>query len=179
MKRLALLACAVTMAACGSDNTPTPTPTNANTLVFTAQLSGAKERPNPAVAPEANGTGTATITMTVTRDGSGNITGGTTSWTFSMSNLPSGTVIRANHIHEGDENTAGTVRIDSGLTPATAITLSNGTLTNQTFSNLTQQDTGDTGLYARIAANPNGFYFNVHSNVNTGGVMRGQLVRTQ
>src|SRR5262245_39528103 len=121
MKRFALLACAVTIAACGSDNPPTQ-PTNPNTLIFTAQLSGAKERPRPAVAPEANGTGTATITMTVTRDANNNITGGTTSWTFSMANLPAGTVIRANHIHEGDENTAGNVRIDSGLTPASAIT---------------------------------------------------------
>src|SRR6185436_2175471 len=117
--------------------------------------------------------------MTVTRDAQNNITGGTTSWTFSLAGLPAGTPIILNHIHEGDNNTAGPVRINSGLSAAAPLVLTNGTLTNQTFSNLTQNDTTDTGLYARIVANPGGFYFNVHSQANGGGVVRGQLVRTQ
>ena len=178
MKRFALLVCAMTMAACGSDNN-TPAPSNPNTLIFTAQLSGAKERPNPITGTEANGTGTATITMTVTRDASNNITGGTTSWTFSISGLPNNTPLILNHIHEGPDSSTGGVVIDSLLTAANPINLPNGSVTNQTFSNLTQRDTTDTGLYARIAANPNGFYFNVHSQANPGGVVRGQLVRTQ
>jgi len=33
------------------------------------------------------------------------------------------------------------------------------------------------GITQRLLANPAGFYFNIHSNLNPGGVVRGQLVR--
>jgi CHRD domain len=179
MKRFALLALAVTMAACGSNNTPAPT-TNANTLIFTAQLTAAKEVPAVTNA-DVNASGSATITLNVTRDASNNITGGTASWTYSVQGFPANTTIILNHIHEGVDTSTGPIRIDSGLTAASPLTLTNGTLTNQTYSNLTPKVGGvdDFTVFQRMASNPNGFYFNVHSSINPGGAVRGQLVRTQ
>jgi hypothetical protein len=37
----------------------------------------------------------------------------------------------------------------------------------------------DAALEQTILNNPAGFYFNVHSTLNPGGVARGQLVRVQ
>src|SRR5262245_44609884 len=114
MKRLAaVLACALTLAACGSDS-PTQ-PSNPNVITFTANLSAANEVP-PITNSESGGTGTATVTLNVTRDASGNVTGGTASWTFSLAGLPSGTTIILNHIHEAAPGVNGSVVINSGLT---------------------------------------------------------------
>jgi hypothetical protein len=67
---------------------------------------------------------------------------------------------------------------DTGLTPATAITLSNGTLTNQTFANMPGPGGSAAAELAQdIINNPSNYYFNVHSNLNPGGAVRGQLVR--
>jgi len=79
------------------------------------------------------------------------------------------------------DTSTGPVRIDSGLTAASPLTLASGTLTNQTYSNLTPKvgGTEDFTVFQRMVANPNGFYFNVHSSINPGGAVRGQLVRTQ
>jgi hypothetical protein len=65
------------------------------------------------------------------------------------------------------------VLVDTGLTPGSPVTIAgDGTGSfNLTQSNLTQDQA------TQIVANPGGYYFNVHSNLNTGGVIRGQLVR--
>jgi len=178
MKRFALLALTVTMAACGSDSNTTPAPTpNSNTLVFTAQLAATKEVP-PVTNADVNATGSATITLNVTRDANNNITGGTASWTFSVSGFPSNTNLILNHIHEGVDTSTGGVVVNSLLSAASPLVLANGTLTNQTFSNLVPQN-NDFSIFQRMSTNPNGFYFNVHSTINPGGAVRGQLVRTQ
>jgi hypothetical protein len=51
-------------------------------------------------------------------------------------------------------------------------------MNNITFSNLTNFVGGLT-LINEIIANPNGYYFNVHSALNPGGAVRAQLVRQQ
>ena len=52
------------------------------------------------------------------------------------------------------------------LTPTAA-----GTLTHQQHPDLDQADA------TNIVANPAGFYFNVHTAINPGGAVRGQLVK--
>jgi len=64
------------------------------------------------------------------------------------------------------------VLVDTGLTPAAAIAIVNGTGT-LTFNGVTVDPTAA----ENIISNPAGFYFNVHSAANPGGVVRGQLVR--
>jgi hypothetical protein len=173
MKRLAMITCVAILAACGSKSTPT-TPSNPNVVTFKANLSGQNEVP-PITNAESGGTGTATITLNLTRDASNNITGGTASWTFNVAGLPNGTTLILNHIHEAAPGVNGGVVINSGLSAGTALVLPNGTLANQTFSNLTPQN-NDFGVFQRMITNPNGFYFNVHSPLNGGGVIRGPLV---
>lgn len=172
---VAVAAVAAFLAACGGSNNTTPTgPSNTGPLVFSVQLSAANEVP-PITNAESPCRGTATITFNVPRDGSGVPTGaGTANFAVQISSCPNGTVWRAAHIHPGAAGVNGGVLVDTGLTPAAAVTLSDGS-TTQSFTDrpLTQQQATD------IMNNPGGFYFNVHSNLNGGGFARGQLVRTQ
>jgi Cu/Zn superoxide dismutase len=175
MKRYAIMAAAgILAAACGSSSPSAPT-APPNTIVFTAALNAANEAP-PITNADANARGTATVTFNLTRDSAGTITAATVNYVYSLSGFPAGTVIRATHIHEGGPAVPGGVVIDSGLTAANAITLADGSMNNITFSNLTNFQGGLT-LINQIIANPNGYYFNVHSAVNPGGAVRGQLVK--
>ena len=174
MKRYAIIAAAgILAAACGSSSPSSPTNTQPNTIVFTAALSSQNEVP-PITNADANARGVGTFTLNLTRDASGTITDATGTFVYNLNSFPAGTLIRATHIHEGGPAIGnGTVVIDTGLTAATGITLADGTLTGQTFANRPVPAT----LATQIIANPNGYYFNVHSGVNPGGAVRAQLVR--
>jgi len=160
-------------AACGSDSPTTPS-SNTGPIIFTATLNAASEVP-PVTNADANGRGTATITFNVTRDSAtGAVTGGgSVTFVAQLSGFPAGTVVRNAHIHTGAAGIPGGVLVDTTLTPAAPVTLdANGAgslnLTNPTLS---QADA------TNIAANPGGYYFNVHTAINTGGAIRGQLVK--
>jgi len=173
MKRYVLIGIAALAAGCGSSNSPSsPSNTQPTTVVFTAALNAANEVP-PITNADSNAKGTGTFTLNLTRDAAGTITDATGTFVYSLSGFPAGTTIRLTHIHEGGPGIAGGVVIDTGLTAGTAITLADGTLTNQTFSN---RPVGAT-LANQIIANPNGYYFNVHSGLNPGGAVRAQLVK--
>jgi hypothetical protein len=169
MKRIALLAVLTAVAACGSDSPTNPT---SGPIVFTAALSAANEVP-PITNADANGRGTATITLTAPRDSSGAVTGaGTMNFVIQLTGFPAGTVVRAAHIHPGEAGKNGSPLVDTKLTAANPVTLADGTGT-LTFSNI---DVSQTDGQA-IATNPAGFYFNAHTALNTGGAVRGQLVK--
>ena len=68
----------------------------------------------------------------------------------------------------------GPVRVDSLISPASPLTVVNGSVVFSR-SNLTVPLDVET----RLLANPAGFYFNCHSTLNPIGVARGQLVRVQ
>ena len=174
MKRFAAIGLAIMMAAaCGSDSPTTPS-SNTGPIVFTAQLSAANEVP-PITNAEANARGIATITFNVQRDAAtGAVTGGgSVTFVAQLSNFPPGTIVRNAHIHTGAAGVAGGILVDTTLTPAAPVTLdANGAGTlNLTNASLTQAQATD------ISANPAGFYFNVHTALNTGGAVRGQLVK--
>ena len=170
MRRFAILAlglAACAAAACDDDNNgPSQQP-----IVFTAQLRASNEVPAISNA-ESNAQGTVTITFTVPRDAAGNPTGDGT-WTIQavLSGFPDGAAIRAAHIHNGAAGVNAGVFVDTGLTAATAIPISGGSGT----INLTNSIAQDRA--AAVMANPAGHYFNMHSNLNPGGVVRGQLTR--
>ena len=176
MKRYALVGIAVLAAACGSSSPSQPSNTQPNTVVFTAAMNAANEAPNPVTNADKDAKGNATITFHLTRDGSGTITAATVDFVYSLSGFPSGTPIILTHIHEGGPAIAGGVVINSGLSAANAITLADGSTSNITFSGLAPAPAG-LSVVQRIIDNPNGFYFNVHSQLNPGGAVRGQLVR--
>jgi len=173
MKRYLLVGVTILAAACGSSNpspAPTPLPTS---IVFNAALSASNEVP-PITNADSNGKGTGTFTLNLTRDSAGAITAATGTFVYNLSGFPAGTTVRATHIHEGGPGIGnGTVRIDSGLTAATAFTLNDGSIGNQTFANVSV----DVTLANQVIANPNGYYFNVHTGLNPGGAVRAQLVK--
>mgnify|MGYP001607818533 CR=1 FL=1 len=176
MSHLPILAVAATLlaAGCSKDSAPTTPSGPQNRFTFTATLLPASERPNPVTNAEAGGSGTVTITMNVTRDAAGVITAATTDYNASFTGFPAGTALTAAHIHTGDANTAGGPTNNLGLT-AGEVTFPNGsgTLVKTGVGFLAPVDTVNA-----IINNPGGFYFNVHTALNPGGVARGQLVRT-
>jgi hypothetical protein len=176
MKRLIIgamaVAVSVTAVRCGDDDNGPTGPSNTGPIVFSAQLLASNEVP-PVTNAESGGRGTATITFNVPRDSAGLPSGGgSATFTVQLSGFPAGSVAQAAHIHPGAAGTNGSVLVNTGLSPAAPVLLSDGTGNiSITINNLSQADA--TNIYN----NPAGYYFNVHTPVNPGGAVRGQLVR--
>jgi hypothetical protein len=177
MKRFAMAVCALLLAVACDDGPTSPAPgtPQPNQVNFTAALSTANEVP-PITNAESGGRGEARIQMNLTRDSAGAITAATWNFVFDVTGLPAGTLITLAHIHDGAPGIIGPVVVNSGLSPATGVLLQTGAQSNLTYNNLAPQ-TGAAALAQRILDNPNGFYFNVHTQLNGGGVVRGPLVR--
>ena len=182
MKRVlcAIAVAGLVAAACGGAAAPAATtapaaakttaaPTPQTVYVFTADLSPANE--NPAIADaEASGSGTSTVTLTTTKDSTGKITAATAKFEIVLKAFPATTMITISHIHKGDAKTNGGVVVDSGMKAAEPIALTTGG-TSITKDNLTVAP----DLATDIVANPGNYYYNVHSVVHPGGVVRAQL----
>ena len=174
MRRLGILLIALALVpACDDDNNGNPAgPSNSGPLVFLANMAAANEVP-PVTNAESNGRGTATITITVPRDNAGNPTGsGTATFVLQLSSFPPGTVAVAAHIHPGAAGVNGSPLVNTNLSAAAPLVMADGS-GNLTISNITvTQD-----VATQIMANPAAFYFNVHTPLNPGGAIRGQLAR--
>jgi hypothetical protein len=79
------------------------------------------------------------------------------------------------HIHQAPAGTNGSVVFNTTLAAgeATANSAGSATFTKAGIS------PADPTIVNVIINNPAGFYFNVHSTLNPGGVARGQLVKVQ
>jgi hypothetical protein len=164
MKRLTIALAVITLAAvaarCGSKSTPTQP---SNLVVFTIALLPSNEAPTPVSNSENVARGTAVITIHKDTN--------LIEFAVSVNSFPAGSSLILAHIH-GPNAPAGTpagVFVNTLLTAGTAPALVNGAAT----MNLSNTATAD--QVAQILANPSQFYFNVHSVLNPGGVMRGQL----
>lgn len=175
MRRVAILAVALAIAGCGDDNGNPAGPSTTGPIIFTAQLSAANEVP-PVTNAESGGRGTASITFNVPRDSSGNVTGGgTATFNVQLNGFPQGTAAIAAHIHPGAAGVAGGVLVPvSGLSAAAPILMADGTASLSLSGSTISQEQAQ-----QIVANPAGFYFNVHTPLNPGGAVRGQLSRLQ
>ena len=170
MKRwgvLLLAVCVMGTAGCDDDNT-TAAPSN-QPRVFTADLRASSEVP-PVTNAESGATGTATVTITPTRDSGNAITGGTAMIQFTVTNMTSSSNIILAHVHTGATGVNGPPVINTNLSAATAIPTPSGGASFER-SGLTV----DAAVINAIVANPAGHYFNVHTTLNPGGVVRGQL----
>jgi hypothetical protein len=168
MKRLAVATAilAIGTAACGSNSATSPT--NPPT-VFTVSLTTANETP-PVTGAEAGGQGTAVITINTVKDSGGNITSATADFTVTMSGFPAGSTAILAHIHPGAAGVKGSPLVDTGLTAGTGIAMPSGSGTfSRTGIAVTVSDV------TSILATPQNYYFNVHTTVNPGGAIRGQL----
>ena len=169
MKRTAvvvLVACGL-VAACGDNDTTTPSNLP---LVFTALLSPANQVP-PISNSESTARGAAQISFNVTRNASNAITSATATFYYQVLGL-GGTRLIGAHIHSAAAGVNGPVVVDTGLSPTSPLTLSADAVEN-TVGSINVDPT----LMQSIIDNPAGFYFNVHTPANPGGVVRGQLVR--
>ena len=168
-----VLTASVMAAACGSDSSTPTTPSQPNTVTFSATLLPSNEAPTAVAPPESSGRGTATITFNLTRNTAGAIQSGTVDFHYDLTAFPAGTTITASHIHTGGSGVAGAVLVSTGQSAATSLGLPNGAGSWETRG----ISTADAATLQSIIDNPAGFYFNVHSTLNPGGVARGQLVK--
>jgi hypothetical protein len=173
MIRRGFLAIMMALALVGCDDDNPLEPEDPNVVTFTAQLSAANEVP-PITNAESTARGDARIVFNLTRDAGNNITGATVNFTVNLNSFPAGSTWTLAHIHEGNAGVAGGVRVNTGLTPGTAVALTGGGVQNHQFTNITVTDAT---LVNNIVINPAGYYFNVHTALNGGGAVRGQLVR--
>ena len=168
-----LLATLTSFAACGSTATSPSTSTTTtlpSSYTFTATLLPANEVPAVSNA-EAAGQGTVTITMPVTRDSAGSITSATATFQVTLTGFPAGMTLTGAHIHNGVAGNTAPVLVNTGLASG-EIVLTNG---STTFTKSNINVAVDTAQ--NLVSGANGFYFNVHSTLNTGGVARGQLTK--
>ncbi len=167
---LVLLGSLAAAIACGS--TPTlPSPTS-TTVKYTAALLPSSEVP-PVVGSEANGSGTATLTFNLNKDSGGNVTAATMDATVSVSGFPAGTALTGAHIHPGAAGTNGGILVSLGLAAGeVSFATGSGSFTRQGVTVPVDQANS-------ILANSGGFYLNIHTAANPGGVARGQLTQAQ
>ena len=167
-----LVKCAVLLlaiASVGCDDNPND-PSD-EPVTFTATLTSANEVP-PVSNAEAGASGTATIRLNVTRDSSQTITAATADFDVTMTGFPAGSTITLAHIHEAPAGQNGGIVVNTGIASG-QVTLNNGA------GSFTRNGINvDPAVAQRIIDNPAAFYFNVHSALNPGGVIRGQLVRS-
>ena len=170
MKRFSPIAVAIAFLAAGCSSSTTPTPTTPTNPTFTATLSPANEVP-PITNAESTVAGNVSITLVTAKDAAGNITSATATFVVNLTGLPAGSSVNIAHIHEGANTCACPVVVNTSL-GAGEVTISNG-VASFTKANITV----DPAVAQRILNNPAGFYFNVHTTLNAGGVARGQLSR--
>jgi hypothetical protein len=173
MRPLAFLLAAVVLFTPACDDDDPITPSNLP-LRFTSSLTASNEVP-PVTNADSAATGTMTLTINVTRDTAGIITGVTSSeFQVTMSGFPAGTVLTGAHIHPGAAGATGGVLINTGLANGeVTLAAGSGSFTKSQGVVITVEQAQN---LMNTAAN---FYFNVHTQLNPGGAIRGQLTRTQ
>ena len=155
------------LTACNDDS---PTEPSTETVTFTAQLSPANEVP-PVANAEATGSGTAVVTFVINRDGAGAITSAVAGFNITLAGFPAGTTLTMAHIHRGAIGTNDDIVVDTGITAGEVV------LTSGSGSFVKNGIGVAPALAQEILSGPAGFYVNVHSVLNGGGMARGQLVR--
>jgi hypothetical protein len=139
------------------------TQAHAQTVVYTATLSGSNEAP-PVPATGAGGFATITVNMAAQ----------TLDWVVDVYNLPSG--VTAGHIHAGGAGVAGPVVVNF-VVPTGASNDFRLTGTARPADVVARQPQGVNSWEDLLQAIATGnAYVNIHSQVNPGGEIRGQLV---
>jgi CHRD domain-containing protein len=152
--------------------TPTPAPTPQLKYTFNADMKTTNEVPAIANA-EASCSGKGTFTLDTVKDATGKITAATAGFNLTVTGCPAGTNLTLFHIHQAAAGVNGGVKVTGKGDAANPIVLTTGgTAAPIIVSNVTVDPT----LANDIVTGPAGFYFNAHSTVNPGGVIRGQLV---
>jgi hypothetical protein len=174
MKRFAMLALVLMFGISCDDSSPT-SPSDPNVARFTAILLPGNEVP-PVTNADAGASGTMQLTMTVTRDAASNVTGATYDFVLNLTGFPANTTLTGAHIHNAPAGTNSGVVVNLAVSGAeTQLATGQSTITK---TGLSAQNTANAAAVAQSIFNtPAGNYFNVHTTVNGGGAIRGQLVK--
>jgi hypothetical protein len=129
--------------------------------------------PSNEVPPIAglNASASALVTLDVTRDTSGAITSGAIVFDTNY-DFPGSTTFNGFHIHTGRAGENGNVVINSGVT-SIADSDGKGQITKLVSLPTTPEMLA---TLTAVLTNPEGHYINLHTEVNPGGAVRGQLV---
>jgi hypothetical protein len=158
MKRLAI---AVTVLAIGAAGCGSTTKPSDNLVVFNVQLSALNEVP-PITNAESTARGTAVITIDKVAN--------TIDFEVSLNSFPAGSAVNIAHIHgPAPVGANATILVNTGLTAG------NVPLTNGAGTFRFPQVTETAAKIQAILAAPQLHYFNVHTTLNGGGAVRGQL----
>ncbi|HYM22093.1 MAG TPA: CHRD domain-containing protein [Vicinamibacterales bacterium] len=179
MKRLtfACVALALVSISCGSSAPSTTAATSVTAVkpTFTATLLPSNEVP-PVSNGEKVGSGSVTIVFNTTTDAAGNVTSATANFSVSLFGFPAGTAINVAHIHQGASTCVCPVVVSTTLAASDQLSTNTAGALNFAKNNI---PISDPAVAQAIMNNPSGYYFNVHSTLNPGGVARGVLARTQ
>ncbi len=147
------------------------------TLVNTVTMNTAEEIPAPSGQP---GSALTALTFNPTRNALGVINGGTV-WFTLHHDFTGPITFTGLHIHEAAAGVAGGVVINTGVSGAAPIVSATG----KGFINIpvlvpapgasATAAANQIGALTRLVANPAGFYVNIHTAANPGGVIRAQL----
>lgn len=151
--------------------TATPAPTPQLKYTFVADLKPANEVP-PVANAEASCAGKGTFVLNTTKDATGKITAATADFELTVTACPANTNLTLFHIHKAAAGANGGPVVTGKGDAANPIALATGATTNPVTRTAI---TVDATVATEIIASPAGYYFNVHSQTNGGGVLRGQL----
>jgi len=160
------------VAGCSDSNPVASNLPTVTTETFRATLTPGNEVP-AITAPnvDASASGAVVVTLHENRDTAGVLTAVTTDFQVTLAGFPAGTTITAAHIHPGAAGVNGSPLVNLGLT-AGEVAINNGA------GSITKSGIAfDLAQAQAFIANPSTFYFNVHTSVNGGGAIRGQLVK--
>jgi len=138
-------------------------PASAQTFTLTATLLGSNETPAPGLNTGAFGNATVTVDMGAR----------TVAWVVDVFNLPSG--VTAGHIHVGAPGTPGPTVVNFTVpTSASNDFRISGSMKDTEFTLRPDQGirSADDMFQAILGGNS---YVNIHTQVNAGGEIRGQL----
>ncbi|MBI4906947.1 MAG: CHRD domain-containing protein [Acidobacteria bacterium] len=144
----------------------------ADTIYFRATMLPSNEVP----AVSINASGAATITAHVMRNATGQIVSGTVDFSINYT-FPGEMEFTGLHIHRGAAGVNGPVTINTGLSGTNSIKDATGRGAINRPAQVRPDDEAALATLRDMVDNPAGFYVNLHSTVNPGGVIRAQLKR--
>lgn len=144
----------------------------AESIPFRAVLSPLNEVP---AITGYNASGVGTVWLHIVRDPAGRIVSGTADFSASY-RFPGDVTLTGMHIHRGAAGVNGPIVIDSAFRTTADATGTAGIARQQ---NPVLFNTAAITAATDMIADPSGFYFNIHSSVYPGGVIRGQMQRAE
>ncbi|HUQ91173.1 MAG TPA: CHRD domain-containing protein [Bryobacteraceae bacterium] len=146
----------------------------AETIIFRGTMLPSNEIP----AIDINASGSAVMRAHVVRNAAGEVVSGTVDFIVSYT-FPGEMEFTGLHIHRGDATVNGPVMINTGLGGAVTIKDPTGRGVINRSAQVRPTDTAAVSTLRDMIANPAGFYVNLHSTVNPGGVIRAQLQKAE